>query len=76
MENKHPEHFWSEYNSLSENKKKFEFRNPLNHFIFQKFFSKFQKFHRQIKCNKEKTAKEYRYQRHTQPSFSAAAQKR
>jgi hypothetical protein len=37
MENKHPEHFWSALNSLLENKKKFDFRNTLNHFIFQKF---------------------------------------
>jgi hypothetical protein len=37
MENKHPEHLWSAKNSLSENKKKFDFRNTLNHFIFEKF---------------------------------------
>jgi hypothetical protein len=34
MKNKH---FLSAQNSLSENKKKFNFRNTLNHFIFQKF---------------------------------------
>jgi hypothetical protein len=39
MENKHPEHFWSALNSLSGNKKKFDFRNTLNHFIFEKFIS-------------------------------------
>ncbi len=37
MENKHPVDFWSVQNSLLENKKKFDFRNTLNHFIFQKF---------------------------------------
>jgi hypothetical protein len=37
MEKKHPEHFWSALNSLLENKKKFDFGNTLNHFIFQKF---------------------------------------
>ena len=37
MENKHPEHFWSASNSLSENKKKFDFRITLNYFIFVKF---------------------------------------
>jgi hypothetical protein len=37
MENKHPEDFWSALNSLLENKKKFDFRNSLNHFSFQKF---------------------------------------
>ena len=36
MENKHPEHFWSAFNSLSENKKIFGFWNTLNHFIFWK----------------------------------------
>jgi hypothetical protein len=38
MENKHPEHFWSAKNSQLENKKKFDFRNTLNHFILVKFF--------------------------------------
>ena len=37
MENKHPEHLCVAYNSLSEIKKTFDFRNTLNHFIFQKF---------------------------------------
>ena len=37
MENKHPEHFWSAFNSLSGNKKNFDFRNTLNHFFFVKF---------------------------------------
>jgi hypothetical protein len=36
MENKHPEHYQSAKDSLSENKKKFDFRNTLNHFIFPK----------------------------------------
>jgi hypothetical protein len=33
MENKHPEQFWSAGNSLSENKKKFDFLNTLNHLL-------------------------------------------
>ncbi len=39
MENKHPEHFRSAKNSLSENKKKFDFRNILYHFFFVKFIT-------------------------------------
>jgi 5-formaminoimidazole-4-carboxamide-1-beta-D-ribofuranosyl 5'-monophosphate synthetase len=37
MENKHPEHYWSAWNSLLENKKKIDFWNTLNHFFFVKF---------------------------------------
>ena len=36
MENKHPEKLWSALDYLPENKKKFDFRNTLNHFIFRK----------------------------------------
>ena len=36
MENKHPEKLWSALDYLLENKKKFDFRNTLNHFIFRK----------------------------------------
>jgi uncharacterized protein (UPF0305 family) len=39
MENKHPEHFWSAQIFLSENKKKIDFRNILNHFFFEYFIT-------------------------------------